>query len=183
MRSSVLIVNWRTSALLRRLLESLGQFPPAGEHEVIVVDNASDDFELARFERDFPSVKFLPQTRNLGFARGNNLALEHSTGEHILLLNPDTEVTDGALETLVAEVVAMMNAGETLDTIIHNKGGIWLSHGIVAPQPQPPIPPTCATHRGSTLRPGVAPSAVAASPANSRAVSGGFAVGRCQTWP
>ncbi len=101
MRSSVLIVNWRTSALLRRLLESLGQFPPAGEHEVIVVDNASDDFELARFERDFPSVKFLPQTRNLGFARGNNLALEHSTGEHILLLNPDTEVTDGALETLV----------------------------------------------------------------------------------
>jgi len=101
MRCSILIVNWRTSDLLSALLESLEQNPPKGEHEVIVVDNASDDFDISRFSERFPRVRFLPQDRNTGFARGNNIALAHSTGEFLVLLNPDTKVTPGALDILL----------------------------------------------------------------------------------
>ncbi|MEJ5297463.1 MAG: glycosyltransferase family 2 protein [Armatimonadota bacterium] len=101
MRCSVLIVNWRTSELLRELLLSLRRHPASGGQEVIVVDNASDDFDEAAFRREFPEVHFLLQRENLGFAAGNNLALRHSTGEHLVLLNPDTQVTEGALDILL----------------------------------------------------------------------------------
>ncbi len=101
MRCSVLIVNWRTSSLLRELLLSLRRHPASGGQEVIVVDNASDDFDEAAFRREFPEVQFLPQSRNLGFAAGNNLACSVSSGERLVLLNPDTQVTEGALDTLL----------------------------------------------------------------------------------
>jgi len=101
MRCSVLIVNWRTCDLLRSLLESLRRYPPEGGCQTIVVDNASEDFDLTAFQRGFPEVLFLPQTENTGFARGNNIALQHAVGDIIVTLNPDTEVTEGALETLV----------------------------------------------------------------------------------
>ncbi len=102
MRYSILIVNWRTSDLLRRLIVSLEQYPAAGSSEIIVVDNAGGDFDSEAFTRDFPNITFLPQKDNLGFAGGNNLAYQHASGENIILLNPDTEVTEGALETLLS---------------------------------------------------------------------------------
>jgi GT2 family glycosyltransferase len=101
MRCSVLIVNWRTSGLLRELLLSLERHPASGGQEVIVVDNASDDFDEAAFRSEFPAVRFLPQRQNLGFAAGNNLAFRESSGEYLVLLNPDTRVTEGALDTLL----------------------------------------------------------------------------------
>ncbi|MCC6485392.1 MAG: glycosyltransferase family 2 protein [Armatimonadetes bacterium] len=101
MRCSMLIVNWRSSALLRKLLESIQQHPPSGEYEVIVVDNDAGHFEAASFQQDFPAVRFFAQSENLGFARGNNVAFSHSRGDYIVLLNPDTQVTPGALDTLL----------------------------------------------------------------------------------
>jgi hypothetical protein len=101
MRLSVVIVNWNTSKLLDALLESVAKWPPPFEHEVVVVDNASDDFDAAAFSARHPGVKLIANTTNAGYAEGNNQGISASGGDYALLLNPDTEVTEGALGHLV----------------------------------------------------------------------------------
>lgn len=127
MRLSILIVNWRTSDLLRRLLESLERYAPICEHEVIVVDNGSDDFDLASFRAGFPRVVFLPQSSNLGFAQGNNLAFEQSSGDLLVLLNPDTEVTDGSLDALIEFLESHPRAGIVAPQLVFPDGRIQAS--------------------------------------------------------
>jgi len=100
MRMSIVIVNWNTEALLRQCLASILAHPPEGDYEVVVVDNASTDGSVAMVRDEFPSVTLLANEKNVGFAAGNNLAMEASTADMVLLLNSDTVVRPGALETL-----------------------------------------------------------------------------------
>ncbi len=72
-------------------------------HEIIVVDNASSDGSLDLIRR-LPSVHLLAQHENLGFARGNNLAIQASAGESewIALINPDAFPDPNWLEALLS---------------------------------------------------------------------------------
>ncbi|MBZ0269335.1 glycosyltransferase family 2 protein [bacterium] len=97
---SILVVSWNTSALLSRCLESVRSAVRLS-HEVIVVDNASDDDSVALVRERHPEVRLIALEENVGFSRGNNRAMEGATGRYLLLLNPDTEVRPGALEDLV----------------------------------------------------------------------------------
>ena len=98
---SIVIVSWNTRELLAACLESIERFPPSGKFETWVVDNASSDGTPEMIENDFPAVKLIAETRNLGFAGANNLAIRKAGGEFILLLNPDTVVRPGSLTTLL----------------------------------------------------------------------------------
>src|SRR5574337_1211871 len=69
--------------------------------EIFVVDNASSDGSAAMVREGFPSVCLMANTENRGFAAANNQAFAESRGRYILMLNPDTAVRAGALETLV----------------------------------------------------------------------------------
>jgi GT2 family glycosyltransferase len=66
--------------------------------EIILVDNDSGDECEARLSAIYPAVRFLQMGYNAGFARANNAAIEISKGEHILLLNTDTIILDGAID-------------------------------------------------------------------------------------
>ena len=87
---SIIIVNWNTRELLRGCLQSLPSAVEGLECETFVVDNASRDGSAEMVIRDFPSVRLLESGGNLGFSRANNLALPHTAGHCVLLLNPDT---------------------------------------------------------------------------------------------
>lgn len=100
---SLLIVNWNVGEMLRACLASVyeqAQMAPE-DLEVVVVDNASTDGSPDRIAREFPQVKLIRSTENLGFGRGNNLGLAHCRGKYLLLLNPDTLVIDHAVDRLV----------------------------------------------------------------------------------
>jgi GT2 family glycosyltransferase len=100
MKLSVIIVSWNTRALLVDCLNSLsGELN--GQLEVVVVDNASDDDTVAVLKDQFPWVKLIENQVNVGFAGANNQGIKASIGEYVLLLNPDTVVLSGALETLL----------------------------------------------------------------------------------
>ncbi len=90
MNLSIVIVNWNTRDLLRDCLSSLPDATAGLETEVLVVDNASGDGSAAMVAHEFPATHLLESGGNLGFSRGNNLALPHTSGDAILLLNPDT---------------------------------------------------------------------------------------------
>ncbi len=61
-------------------------------HEIVVVDNASQDDSAAMVARQFPRVKLIPNLVNHGYAQGNNLGFGEAQGDWIVTLNPDTEV-------------------------------------------------------------------------------------------
>lgn len=101
---SVLIVNFNSTPLLKECLTSLEASTIAKCLEIIVVDNASADFDLEAMATAHPSVAFLPQDRNTTYTGGNNLAFERSTADLLLMLNPDTRVEPEALERAVAHM-------------------------------------------------------------------------------
>lgn len=120
---SVLIVSWNTRGLLHACLSSLDAHLGAIEHEIIVADCASSDESAAMVEREFPGVRLLAAQENLGFARGNNLALESARGEWVWLLNPDTQVFAGAAETLVAFLEARPRVGGVASALVDARDG------------------------------------------------------------
>ena len=101
---TVVIVNWNGDRFLERCLSAL-LAQTVAPHEIILVDNASSDASIDIVQR-FPSVRLLGQNENLGFARGNNLAIEAAAAESqwIALLNPDAFVEPCWLETLLLAV-------------------------------------------------------------------------------
>ena len=106
MRLSVCIVNWNTRDFLRECLTALLRFPPVNDDmEIIVVDNASGDGSAAVVAAEFPAVVLIAAPTNLGYAEGNNLALQRATGDAVLLLNPDVVVHPESL-TRAAEFAA-----------------------------------------------------------------------------
>jgi len=88
-RIAVIIVNYNGGAMLRDCLAALGAqtMRPA---RVLVVDNGSRDGSLEACRADFPWVEFHSMGANLGFARGNNVAIEMVDDcDWVALLNPD----------------------------------------------------------------------------------------------
>lgn len=97
---SILIVSWNTRDLLAGCLESIRRAAPACVGEVIVVDNASADGSPEMVETHFPEVHLIRTRCNLGFARGNNLAMRRAKGSMLALVNSDALVHGGSLEIL-----------------------------------------------------------------------------------
>lgn len=88
---SIIILSYNIKKLL---LDCLKSIPRHADWEIIVVDNASTDgsAQLATIKNKI----------NTGFAAGNNIGIKKAKGEYILLLNPDTIVYPGTIETVLA---------------------------------------------------------------------------------
>lgn len=143
MKLSILIVNWNTRDLIIKCINSILKYPPNFYYEIITVDNASQDGSAGAIANLFghnKHVHTVQSLRNLGFARGCNLAYKDSTGEYILLLNPDTEVTANALDDLVGFMDShpetgavgpkILNPDGTLQRSVRSFPGIWSSMAV-----------------------------------------------------
>jgi hypothetical protein len=103
---SILVVSYNTKELTLACLESIRRHAGGVAHEVVVVDNASEDGSAAAIAQAFPEVIRIELAENAGFARANNLAARRARGRWLLLLNPDTLVLDGSLPSLLAFAAA-----------------------------------------------------------------------------
>ncbi len=97
---SVIIVNWNTRDLLRDCLQSIIDQTSAS-CELIVVDNASADGSADMVRAEFPDAVLIANDQNNGFAAANNQGLAVARGAHVLLLNPDTIILDGAIDKML----------------------------------------------------------------------------------
>jgi GT2 family glycosyltransferase len=97
-RISIVIVTWNSRDYIRPCLDSL--FSQGQEIQIIVVDNGSRDSTMDILLKYGTKVTVIANQSNLGFARAVNQGLKLAAGDYILLLNPDTVLTPGALETM-----------------------------------------------------------------------------------
>lgn len=99
---SIIVVSYRTRELTLECLRSVVRETKHTSYELLVVDNASDDGSAAAIAREFPGIRLMARTDNVGFARANNIAAAEAKGRYLLLLNPDTVVLEGGIDRLVA---------------------------------------------------------------------------------
>jgi GT2 family glycosyltransferase len=151
---SVIIVNWNTREMLAECLRSVAEpalslskgsklkveghqssiFNLQSSMEIIVVDNASSDGSAAMVRERFPSVQLIENATNVGFARANNQGLAQAAGRYAVLLNPDTAVEPGALETLAAFMDAHPRAGACGPRLLNADGTLQPSaHPMLTP--------------------------------------------------
>ncbi|MDB5058700.1 MAG: glycosyl transferase family 2 [Chloroflexi bacterium] len=124
---TVVIVSFNTRELLRRCLECLESARFTVWFETVVVDNASRDGSPEMVHALFPRVRLIESSRNLGFAAANNLALRQACGQYALLLNSDTEIAPGLLDTMVAWAERHPNAGAVGCKLVNGDGSLQRS--------------------------------------------------------
>ncbi len=98
---SIVILNYRSAGLVKYCLRGIAAHPPSCPYEIIVVDNASRDAALGPVESAHPNVRFVPLAANRGYAAGNNAGLAASTGEYVLILNPDIVLFKDSINQLI----------------------------------------------------------------------------------
>ena len=97
MKLSIVIVSYNVRSYLDQCLQSVQKALEGIEGEVFVVDNHSDDDSVETVRNHYPWVTLIENQENLGFAKANNQAIRQSQAEYVLLLNPDTVVTEDTL--------------------------------------------------------------------------------------
>jgi GT2 family glycosyltransferase len=94
---TIVIVTFNSAAIIKNCLSKLN----FEKYDVVVVDNASTDNTALIVERDFPKTKIIKSEKNIGYGRGNNLALREVKTEFALILNPDAYVGGEAIERVL----------------------------------------------------------------------------------
>jgi GT2 family glycosyltransferase len=110
MTFSIIVVSWNALPLIRRCLPSVIA-STYSDFEVILADNASEDGTSAWVEEHFPSVRIVRHPRNWAFAKGNNRAVPHASGDILVFLNNDVIVTPDWLQPLAQHLSAHPNLG------------------------------------------------------------------------
>jgi GT2 family glycosyltransferase len=98
---AILIVTYNSERQIRACLQSVLDQRDHVSQQIIVLDNASTDQTVALVRKEFPDVELVTPGRNLGFAAGVNAAAGLADSEFLLLLNPDTEILDHAVDVIV----------------------------------------------------------------------------------
>jgi GT2 family glycosyltransferase len=122
MKLSIIIVSYNVRSYLEQCLQSVQKALEGIEGEVWVVDNNSQDDSVEVIRRDYPWVRLIANTENMGFARANNLAIRQSQSDYVLLLNPDTVVEEPTLRGVLDFMDAHPEAGGA-GVMMHNEDG------------------------------------------------------------
>lgn len=102
---SVVIVNYRSWGKLKACLDSLLKTQlTTSKLEIIVVDNCSNDQQLTQFRHQYPTINFILNQGNYGFANGCNTGAKIAKGDYLFFVNPDTEVPSNAIEQLKSAI-------------------------------------------------------------------------------
>jgi GT2 family glycosyltransferase len=110
-----------------RCLEAVYRNLGSLKAEVIVVDNGSTDGSVDAACERFPQTRFMENKTNIGFSRANNRAIEAAAGRYYLLLNTDTFLHAGALETMLRFMDANPDTGAAGCRLYYEDGGLQRS--------------------------------------------------------
>lgn len=98
---SVIVVTWNAKKFVDENFGSILADLKGISSEVIAVDNASSDGTPDVIAAGYPEVKLIRSEKNLGFSRGNIVAINQSSGKYVCLVNPDVRVLPGCFKALM----------------------------------------------------------------------------------
>jgi len=127
---SIIIVNYNVKEFLQNLLHSIDKAAQSIKHEVIIVDNASDDGSVEYLQKNFlqqDRIKLIANKKNLGFGRANNQGLKIAQGKYLLLLNPDTLLSEDTLKKMIGFLEKSSDAGMAGCKILNPDGTLQLA--------------------------------------------------------
>lgn len=119
---SIIIVNYNTEELVRACIRSIVENTSGLRYEIVVVDNASQSFDVAGFQHEFPKVRLINSRENLGFSKGNNLGIQNSAGKYVVLLNSDTYLQENAFGSMLCYMEANPRVGVLSPKIVYPDG-------------------------------------------------------------
>jgi len=129
---SIVIVTWNNAKEIGPCLRSVFSCAQGLECEVFVVDNGSSDGTRTAIEGAIKNagnvnVKTTWNDKNTGFAAAVNQGIEKSSGEYVLLLNPDTELTPGGLQKMIGYLRSHHEIGVAGGKILNTDGSLQSS--------------------------------------------------------
>ena len=119
---SIIILNYNAFDLTKKCIKSVIDHTENVDKEIILVDNGSKECDPDLFKQTFPEIELVKSPENLGFARGNNLGVERTTGEYILLLNNDTEIRDDSIKLCLEKIKSDKSIGALSASMVFENG-------------------------------------------------------------
>jgi len=101
MELSIIIVNWNSTDVLKKCLDSIRKEVIEIIFEVLVVDNNSNDIKPKEIKTQYPEVKFIFNETNKGYSKANNQLAKLAIGEYLLFLNPDIILTQNTVKIML----------------------------------------------------------------------------------
>lgn len=111
---SVIIVNLNTGNILRECIESFYKYENDFESEIIIVDQSSEDNSrevIIELAGRYDNIKYIFNDTLKSFSHANNQGFEISTGDYILIMNPDIIFINPVLKKLVGGMKENSNIG------------------------------------------------------------------------
>ena len=135
MQLSVIILNYNVRYFLELCVLSVQKAILNLDAEIIVIDNNSSDDSCDMMKQRFPKIKLLQNNQNLGFPKGNNIAVKQAQGEFICILNPDTVVAEDTFEKVLAFAQKQSDLGIVGCKLIDGTGNFLLESKRGIPKP------------------------------------------------
>ena len=98
---SIVIVTWNSERYIAECLDRIRK-QTFTDHELIVVDNGSEDHTVSRVEQHYPEGRIIRNDVNKGFTTATNQGIRAARGVFILSLNPDVFLEPPFVQELVA---------------------------------------------------------------------------------
>ncbi|HEY2583930.1 MAG TPA: glycosyltransferase family 2 protein [Mucilaginibacter sp.] len=135
MKLSIIVVNHNNGLLLKQTLNSLVDAAKNIDYELIVINNSSKDGSLEMLQNNFPDITAVFNETDFGTAKANNQALKISSGEYVLLVNPDTICINGSLEKMISFMDVHTDTGGMGIRMITSEGRFLpeSKHGLTKP--------------------------------------------------
>ncbi len=132
---SIIIVNWNGGSLLRRCAETIVSSRPETTYEILIVDNASQDDSLDQLRASEvlaplianQQLRILNNSENRGFGAANNQGFALTDSPFVFLLNLDTEVRPGTIDTLLSTIKSDRLIGVCGPKILNSDGSLQIS--------------------------------------------------------
>ncbi|MDO8648562.1 MAG: glycosyltransferase family 2 protein [Candidatus Peregrinibacteria bacterium] len=124
---SAIVLNYRTPKEAVRCVQALLKQTIADRISIIVVDNHSEDDSIGTLRNrlsHFPNVRILESRENVGYARGNAVAIAQATGEYLLIINPDNELSPASVAAMIERLRRDSTIGIVAPKLVHDDGSV-----------------------------------------------------------